>query len=102
MVRDQAACLSGSDVYCTTPPEFWRDAALKLSDDRADAYFISCANIQSIDVIEELENEASEARRHQQPGRAVVCVAAAWNQRCRARDVVWRLISWSASTAGTG
>jgi len=57
VLRDRAACLSGSDAYCTTPPQYWRDAALELRDDRADAYFISCANIQSIDVIEELERD---------------------------------------------
>jgi maleate isomerase len=57
VVRDRAACLSGSDAYCTTPPEYWRDTALELSDDRADAYFISCANIQSMDVIGELEKK---------------------------------------------
>jgi maleate isomerase len=57
IVRDHAASLSGSDAYCTTPPEYWRDAALELRDARADAYFISCANIQSMDVIEELETK---------------------------------------------
>jgi len=57
VLRDRAACLSGSDAYCTTPPEYWRDAVLELRDHRADAYFISCANIQSIDVIEELESD---------------------------------------------
>jgi maleate isomerase len=56
VLRDKAACLSGSDAYCTTPPQYWSDAALELRDDRTDAYFISCANIQSIDVIEELES----------------------------------------------
>jgi maleate isomerase len=55
VLRDRAACLAGSDSYCTTPPEFWRDAVLALRDDRADAYFISCANIQSMEVIEALE-----------------------------------------------
>ena len=30
---------------------------MALKDDRADAYFISCANIQSIDVIENLERD---------------------------------------------
>src|SRR5207302_5353603 len=25
IVGDWAACLSGSDVYCSTPPEFWYD-----------------------------------------------------------------------------
>jgi maleate isomerase len=55
IVADRAASLEGTDVYCTTPPRFWYDTALALKDDRAQAYFISCANIQSIDVIEDLE-----------------------------------------------
>ncbi len=57
VLRDRAACLAGSDSYCTTPPEFWRDAVLALRDDRAEAYFVSCANIQSMEVIELLEAE---------------------------------------------
>jgi len=55
IVADRAAALEGTDAYCTTPPRFWYDMALALKDDRAEAYFISCANIHSIDVIEDLE-----------------------------------------------
>jgi maleate isomerase len=55
IIADRAAALEGSDAYCTTPPRFWYDRALALKDDRAEAYFISCANIHSIDVIEDLE-----------------------------------------------
>ncbi len=55
IVADMAMGLAGSDVYCITPPSFWYDAVLKLKNDSAHAYFISCANIQSIDVIEKLE-----------------------------------------------
>jgi maleate cis-trans isomerase len=55
IVADRAASLEGTDAYCTTPPRFWYDTALALKDDRAQAYFISCANIHSIDVIEDLE-----------------------------------------------
>ena len=55
IVADRAASLEGSDAYCTTPPRFWYDTALALNDDRAQAYFISCANIHSIDVIDDLE-----------------------------------------------
>jgi maleate cis-trans isomerase len=57
IVADRAASLPGTDHYCTTPPDFWFDLALKLRSDRADAVFISCANIQSIDVIADLERE---------------------------------------------
>jgi len=55
IVADKAASLDGTDAYCTTPPRFWYDTTLALRDDSADAYFLSCANIHSIDVIEDLE-----------------------------------------------
>jgi maleate isomerase len=55
ILRDRAACLDGSDAYCSTPPGFWYDTAMQLKDARAQACFISCANIQSMDVIEHLE-----------------------------------------------
>jgi maleate cis-trans isomerase len=57
VVRDRAARLSGSDEYCATPPEFWYGMVLALRDPDADAYFISCANIHSMEVIERLESE---------------------------------------------
>jgi len=40
-----------------TPPRFWYDLAMALRDDRAEAYFLSCANIHSIDVVEDLERD---------------------------------------------
>jgi maleate isomerase len=55
LVADKAAFLPGTDQYCVTPPRFWYDLAVSLRNDATDAYFISCANIQSIDVIEDLE-----------------------------------------------
>lgn len=55
ILRDCAASLAGSDAYCTTPPEFWFDAVMALKHEAAQAYFISCANIRSMDVIEPLE-----------------------------------------------
>ena len=55
IVADKAMCLAGSDAYCTTPPEFWFESVREMKNDAAEAYFISCANIHSIDVIEELE-----------------------------------------------
>jgi maleate isomerase len=56
IVADKAVGLAGSDEYCTMPPKLWFDATVALKRDGADAYFISCANIHSIDVIEDLEN----------------------------------------------
>jgi maleate cis-trans isomerase len=46
-----------SDESCVTPPAFWADIARSERNDAADAYFISCANIQAIDAIETLEAE---------------------------------------------
>lgn len=57
MLADKAAELSGSDEWCSMPGRYWYDQALNLRTDAADAYFISCANIQSIDVIADLEAE---------------------------------------------
>ncbi|MDB5509424.1 MAG: maleate cis-trans isomerase [Hyphomicrobiales bacterium] len=57
IVADKAVGLANSAEYCSTPPERWFDEAITLRDDSADAYFISCANIRSIDVIERLESE---------------------------------------------
>jgi maleate cis-trans isomerase len=57
LVADRAACLPGTDDYCVAPPELWYDMAMALKSEKADAYFISCANIHSIEVIERLEGE---------------------------------------------
>jgi maleate isomerase len=57
VVSDKAAALPGTDDYCTAPPQLWYDMAMALKTDAAQAYFISCANIHSIDVIEKLEVE---------------------------------------------
>jgi maleate isomerase len=47
--------LAGSDAYCSTPPQFWRDRTVEAARPEADAYLISCANISVFGVIEELE-----------------------------------------------
>jgi maleate isomerase len=55
ILADRAASLSGTDAYCVTPARFWYDLAVSMRNEAADAYFLSCANIQAIDIIEELE-----------------------------------------------
>lgn len=55
ILADRAVGLSGSAEYCSAPPQLWFDEAMKLRRDDADLYFISCANIRSIDIIEDLE-----------------------------------------------
>jgi len=57
IVADKAMSLANSDAYCTTPPQFWFDAVRAMKNDACEAYFISCANIHSIDVITALEKE---------------------------------------------
>jgi maleate isomerase len=47
--------LAGSDAYCSTPPEVWRDRALAAARPDADVYFLSCANISVFSIIEDLE-----------------------------------------------
>jgi maleate isomerase len=49
--------LAGSDAYCATPPEVWRDRALAAARPDADVYFLSCANISVFSIIEDLERE---------------------------------------------
>lgn len=49
--------LAGSDEYCTTPAPFWRDRTLEAARPDADAYFLSCANISTFPVIEEIERK---------------------------------------------
>jgi maleate isomerase len=47
--------LAGSDAYCATPAQFWRDCALAAAHPEADVYLISCANISVFGIIPELE-----------------------------------------------
>jgi len=49
--------LKGSDEYCATPAQFWRDRAIEAARPDADAYFLSCANISAFPVIEEIEQK---------------------------------------------
>jgi maleate isomerase len=47
--------LKGSDEYCATAPQFWRERAGEAVRPDADAYLFSCANISVFPVIEEIE-----------------------------------------------
>jgi maleate isomerase len=49
--------LKGSDEYCATPPQFWRDCAIEAGRPEADAYFLSCANISVFSIIDEAEQK---------------------------------------------
>jgi maleate isomerase len=47
--------LAGSDAYCATPAQHWRDHTIEAARPDADAYLISCANISVFGVIEDVE-----------------------------------------------
>lgn len=49
--------LKGSDEYCATAPQFWRDRAIEAARPEADAYLLSCANISVFPVIEDIEQQ---------------------------------------------
>jgi maleate isomerase len=55
VVRDRAAALPGSDAFVSTPSSFWVEATQQEADARVDAYLLSCTNIRSIEIIEDLE-----------------------------------------------
>ncbi len=57
VVHARGFAMAGSDEYCATPPQFWRDRALEAARPDADAYFLSCANISVFPVIEEIEQK---------------------------------------------
>jgi maleate isomerase len=56
VVAQVAKELDGSDAYCAAPPEFWFETALGARRDDADVYFLSCANISCLGIVERLEN----------------------------------------------
>jgi maleate isomerase len=49
--------LAGSDAYCATPPQVWKERALEARRPDADVYFLSCANISVFSIIDDLEKE---------------------------------------------
>jgi len=55
IVGEKNLNLNGSDAYCSMPASAWLDAVLKMKNDDADIYFISCANIQALDQLEQIE-----------------------------------------------
>tara|TARA_R110000787_G_scaffold14517_8_gene44760 strand:+ start:573 stop:1307 length:735 start_codon:yes stop_codon:yes gene_type:complete len=55
VVGERNLGLKGSDAYCGMPANEWVETVKAMKDDRAEAYFLSCANIRAIEVIEDLE-----------------------------------------------
>ena len=57
VVQAHGFAMKGSDEYCATPPQFWRDSAIAAARPEAQAYFLSCANISVFPIIEEVEQK---------------------------------------------
>jgi maleate isomerase len=55
VVHAKGCDLGGSDAYCATPAEFWRERVIEAAHPAADAYFLSCANISAFGLIEAIE-----------------------------------------------
>jgi maleate isomerase len=53
--------LGGSDRYCAAPAQFWMDRTIAAARPEADAYLISCANISTFPIIEEVERRLDRA-----------------------------------------
>ena len=56
VLHDRALGLT-SDGFIAEPPSTWVRVLLEDVDPEADGYFLSCTNIHSLDVIEELEEQ---------------------------------------------
>jgi maleate isomerase len=55
VLHDRALALDGSDGLCSAQADLFLRATLEEADPDADAYFISCTNIRSPQVVAELE-----------------------------------------------
>jgi maleate isomerase len=89
--------LNGSDAYCATPPQFWRERVLEAVHPDADAYLVSCANICVFGVIEELEAQLD--RPIVTSNQAVIWDALRLIGRCEPCSRLGRLFGLTAATA---
>lgn len=55
VLRDRALALPVPEGMCGATPDVWVDVTLQEHHPEADAYFLSCTNIQSVEAIGELE-----------------------------------------------
>jgi maleate isomerase len=55
VIAAKGFALAGSDAYCTTPKGVWRDRVLAAARPDADLYFLSCANISVLGILDEIE-----------------------------------------------
>lgn len=59
VVGGENLALGGSDFYCSMPAEDWIGATQSAAGHKADACFVSCANIRATEVIPQLEKQLS-------------------------------------------
>lgn len=55
VLRDRALALPVPEGMCGATPDVWVDVTMQEQHPEADAYFLSCTNIQSVEAIAELE-----------------------------------------------
>ncbi|MSQ72680.1 MAG: maleate cis-trans isomerase [Betaproteobacteria bacterium] len=55
VLRDRALDLPIPEGMCGATPDVWIQTVMEMRDPQADAYFLSCTNIQSVDAVTELE-----------------------------------------------
>ncbi len=55
IVGEKNLGLKGSDAYCSMPASDWYDTLLQMKNEKADIYFASCANIQALGALEDME-----------------------------------------------
>lgn len=57
VVQQVARDLRGSDGYCAATPDSWIATVREVKRDDVDTYFLSCANINVMGIIDDLERE---------------------------------------------
>jgi maleate isomerase len=57
VLASRGFALKGSDEYCATAAQFWRDRVIEAARPDADCYLLSCANISTFPVIAEIEQK---------------------------------------------
>jgi len=55
VVGERNLGLAGAGAYSAVTPQEWVETVGAMRNDRADAYFASCANIRAIEALEEME-----------------------------------------------
>lgn len=55
IVGERNLGLEGAESYVATPASVWLDTLRALQTEQADAYFVSCANIRAIEMLDEME-----------------------------------------------